>query len=139
MHREAAGRVRFLLVYVREAHAVEEWVTPDNVRDGIEVAQPQTPSGRTVAAHRMCSRLDLTMPSVTDDVDDRVATVWGAWPDRIYVLDEAGVVVHKSAVGPFGFKPRDVRDLLTARWGLSLSPTSYEPPVLRMPPGGTAL
>jgi hypothetical protein len=68
------------------------------------------------------------MPAVADTIDDRVATLYGAWPDRIYVLDESGVVVHKTAVGPFGFHTTDVRDLLVARWGLTLSPATYVPP-----------
>jgi hypothetical protein len=131
MHAEAGDRAGFLLVYVREAHALDEWVTPDNERDGVGVLQPRTIAGRLDAAASLCDRLDLRMPAVTDDVDDRVATAYGAWPDRLYVLDEAGVVVHKSAVGPFGFRPADVREVLVSRWGIPLSPTTYEPPSLR--------
>lgn len=132
-HREAGDAARFLLVYVREAHALEEWVTPDNTRDGVAVSQPLTLDARCDAAQAMCSRLDVSMPAVTDTVDDAVSTVWGAWPDRIYVLDEAGVVALKTAVGPFGFQTRDVRELLVSRWGLPLSPATYEPPSLGPP------
>jgi hypothetical protein len=128
MHREARGAVRFLLVYVREAHALEEWVSEDNVRPGVAVSQPTSVDGRRDAARTMCGRLDVSMPAVADTIDDRVATLYGAWPDRIYVLDESGVVVHKTAVGPFGFHTTDVRDLLVARWGLTLSPATYVPP-----------
>lgn len=131
MHRAAGDRVRFLVVYVREAHALDEWVTPDNVKDRVSVMQPGTDLARGVAAGRLCTRLDLTMPTVTDDLDDSVSDVYGAWPDRMYVLDERGVVVHKTAVGPFGFRPADVRDVLVSRWGLDLPPTTYEPPSLR--------
>lgn len=135
MHREAGDAVRFLLVYVREAHALDEWVTPDNVHEGISFEQPITVEGRAGAASSMCTTLDVSIPAVTDTLDDAVSTLWGAWPDRLYVLDEKGVVVHKAAVGPFGFKPSEVRDVLVNRWGLNLSPTTYEPPSLRRPPG----
>lgn len=134
MHRAAEGRARFLLVYVREAHALDEWVTPDNTKDGIAVPQPLDPTARCDAATQMCTRLDVTMPTVTDTLDDRVSTIYGAWPDRVYVLDENGVVVHKTAVGPFGFKTAGVREGLVTRWGLDLPPTTYEPPSLRRPP-----
>lgn len=134
MHREAGGAVRFLLVYVREAHALDEWITQDNEAAGIGIVQPRTAAGRRAAAASLCARLDVTMPAVTDTIDDAVADVWGAWPDRIYVLDERGVVVMKTATGPFGFRPADVRAVLTTRWGLHLSPTTYEPPTLRRPP-----
>jgi hypothetical protein len=133
MHREAGDRARFLLVYVREAHALDEWVTPDNTEAGISVVQPESVGERCSAAERMCARLDVSMPAVSDTLDDRVATVYGAWPDRVYVLDEAGVVVHKTAVGPFGFRPSEVRDVLATRWGLALSPTTFDPPSMRPP------
>lgn len=131
MHREAGGRAGFLLVYVREAHALDEWVTPDNTKQGIEILQPTTEAARCSAAERMCSQVGISMPAVSDTLDDRVSTVYGAWPERVYVLDEQGVVVHKSAVGPFGFRTSEVRDVLASRWGLALSPTTYEPPPLR--------
>lgn len=133
MHREAGDAARFVLVYVREAHALDEWVTPDNEKAGICVVQPRTDAGRAGAASQMCERLDLTFPVVTDTLDDAVCAPWGAWPDRLYVLDERGVVVHKSGVGPFGFRTADVRDVLVSRWGLALSPTKYEPPAVRRP------
>ena len=133
MHKEAGDRARFVLVYIREAHALDEWITKDNTDDGVAVSQPWTLGARREAAHAMCSKLNVSIPAVTDTVDDDVSTTWGAWPDRIYVLDEAGVVVLKTAVGPFGFKPKDVRDLLVTRWGLPLSPTTYEPPSMGPP------
>jgi iodothyronine deiodinase-like protein len=134
-HREAGDAASFVLVYVREAHALDEWVTPDNTKAGIGVVQPLTVEARCDAAKAMCTKLDVSMPAVTDTVDDAVSTVWGAWPDRIYVLDESGVVVHKTAVGPFGFKPKDVREVLVSRWGLRLSPGTYDPPTLGPPKG----
>ncbi len=134
MHREAGDAARFLLVYVREAHALDEWITPDNEKAGIGIVQPRTETGRRAAAASFCTKLDVSMPAVTDTMDDAVSTVWGAWPDRMYVLDERGVVVMKTATGPFGFRPAEVRDVLSKRWGLQLSPTTYKPPSLRRPP-----
>jgi hypothetical protein len=128
MHREAGDAARFLLVYIREAHAFDEWAFKENTKEGIVVAQPVSEGTRCSVARRMCARLDVSMPVVVDTVEDRVATLYGAWPDRVYVLDEAGVVVQKTAVGPFGFRPSDVREVLVSRWGLALSPTTYEPP-----------
>jgi type I thyroxine 5'-deiodinase len=128
MHRAAGGAVRFLLVYIREAHALDEWVAESNTKEGVAVAQPDSVGGRCDAAQTMCARLDVTIPAVSDTLDDRVARLYGAWPDRLYVVDERGVVVHQGAVGPFGFRTSDVRNLLGARWGLTLPPTAYEPP-----------
>jgi hypothetical protein len=128
MHRAAGDAARFLLVYVREAHASDEWVAPSNVEAGVVVAQPTSLDERRDVARTMCRRLDVSLPAVVDGIDDRVGRLYGAWPDRLYVLDEAGTVVLKSAVGPFGFRTADVRELLVARWGLTLPETTYEPP-----------
>ena len=35
-----------------------------------------------------------------------------AWPDRLYVIDRDGLIAHKSAAGPFGFKPAEVEAAL---------------------------
>jgi type I thyroxine 5'-deiodinase len=41
-----------------------------------------------------------------------VERAYTAWPDRLYVIDQAGAVAYKSAAGPFGFKPSDVQATL---------------------------
>lgn len=128
MHREAGDAARSLLVYIREAHALDEWITQDNEAAGIGFVQPRTDAGRRAAAATFCGRMQISMPAVHDTVDDEVMKLWGAWPDRLYVLDERGVVVHKTAVGPFGFRPSEVRDVLSSRWKIALPPATYEPP-----------
>jgi len=37
------------------------------------------------------------------------------WPDRLYVIDGAGKIAHKSKAGPFGFKPAEVETTLKAQ------------------------
>lgn len=128
MHREVRDRVPFLLVYVREAHANDEWIMPPNELAGISIRQPTTAAARCGAAESLAARADLTIPTVVDGLDDAVCRTYGGWPDRLYVLDERGVVVHKSASGPFGFKADEVRDVLARRWGLEFMRESYEAP-----------
>ena len=90
-------------------------MTQDNVRDGISFAQPATDADRCSAASAFLEAADLPFPVVVDRVDDAVGRAFGAWPDRIYVLDEDGVVVYRGGVGPFGFRPDEVRAFLAAR------------------------
>jgi hypothetical protein len=113
----ASPRVNFLFVYVREAHAADEWPVETNEARGLRVPQPRTREQRLAQA-RLCVR-DFpleTMPTVVDDVDDPVSRVYGGFPARIYVLDEEGVIRYQSAAGPFGVRPNEVRTFLQRRW-----------------------
>ena len=58
------------------------------------------------------AELDLTIPTVVDGLDDRVSRLYGAWPERLYVIDGQGEVSYKGAMGPFGFEPDEVREHL---------------------------
>jgi hypothetical protein len=45
----------------------------------------------------------LTMPTVPDKLDNAVEIAYGAFPDRIYVLDSRGVVQYKTKPDPSGW------------------------------------
>jgi type I thyroxine 5'-deiodinase len=117
LRREFADDVDFVMVYIREAHAAEEWVTPDNTEDAVMVFQPRTHDDRVAAANGMCGDVDIGMTIVVDDVDDRVNRAYGAWPDRMYVVDSAGRVAYQGGVGPWGFRPDEIRTFLNAHLG----------------------
>ena len=55
------------------------------------------------------------MPTVLDKLDNSVEIAYGAFPDRIYVLDSRGVVQYKTKPGPRGWdvvEPRAALDRL---------------------------
>ena len=104
----------FLIVYVREEHAQDEWVTPDNVKSQISVWQPSSQRERGWAAARFLGESGVTIPVVLDDVHDSVARAYGAWPDRLYVIDARGRVAYQGGPGPFGFQPDEVRRFLSS-------------------------
>jgi hypothetical protein len=103
-----SATANFLVVYVREAHACDEWETKDNVGAGIKVLQPVTDEARLAAATRFVEGTGISIPVVVDGVDDAVGTAWGAWPERLYVLDAAGRVIHRGGMGPFEFHPEEI-------------------------------
>jgi hypothetical protein len=45
-------------------------------------------------------------------VDDAVGARYGAWPERLYVLDAAGRVLYRGGPGPFEFRPGEVEEVL---------------------------
>ena len=107
-----ADAANFLLVYVREAHACDEWETKDNLKEGIRILQPAADDARRAAAARFVAETGLTVPVVVDGVDDAVGVPWGAWPERLYVLDGAGRVLYRGGPGPFEFRPEEVEGVL---------------------------
>lgn len=112
MHAQYRDRAEFLMIYIREAHAADEWVTPDNPEAGISIIQPTSFSEREDAAN-LCDRaLDIHFSILVDAMNDQVNKLYGAWPERMYVLDADGTVIYQGDYGPWGFKPDDVETAL---------------------------
>jgi alkylhydroperoxidase family enzyme len=85
---------------------------PSNDRVGILISQPLTSKERTSVAQQCCSKLEITMPVLVDEIDDRVGHTYSGMPDRLYVIDRAGKVAYKGGRGPFGFKTREMEQAL---------------------------
>jgi hypothetical protein len=83
-----------------------------NDRFGIAEAQPRDTESRFAVAERCCGHLDMDIPLVVDEVDDRVGHAYSAMPDRLYVIGRDGMVAYKSGRGPFGFKPGEMEQAL---------------------------
>lgn len=117
LYDETVGQAKFLLVYVREAHASDEWVMPDNEARGLSIRQPATIEDRSAAARECTGDFSLAMPTVVDGLDDAVCRTYGGWPDRLYVIAPDGRIAYQGGVGPFGFQPDEVREFLRKEYG----------------------
>jgi hypothetical protein len=112
LHRRYGDRVQFLAIYVREAHPTDGWRMTSNDKAGIAIAQPQDLSTRTAVAQRCGAALQISMPLLVDEIDDRVGHAYSGMPDRLYVIDRDGRVAYKGGRGPFGFKPGEMEQAL---------------------------
>jgi thiol-disulfide isomerase/thioredoxin len=112
LYKRYGDRAAFLVVYVREAHPTDGWRMPSNDRAGIALAQPQVWSERTAAATLCSKTLKVTMPLLTDDLDNRVGHAYSGMPTRLYIIDREGRVAYKSGRGPFGLKPGEMEQSL---------------------------
>lgn len=112
MSSQYGDRVEFLAVYVREAHPVDGWRMESNDRVGVVLEQPKTNFERVEAASRCHDLLQMNMPVLVDDIDDRVGRAYSGMPDRLYVIDRQGKVVFKSGRGPFWFNPDEMEQAL---------------------------
>ena len=70
---------------------------------GDRARDPTSLEERAAAAEACALRLRPGIPILLDDVDDAVASAYGGWPDRLYLIGRDGSVAQ-GEVGPFGFK-----------------------------------
>jgi iodothyronine deiodinase-like protein len=104
-HRD---QVEFLVVYIREAHPEDGWILAENRREGIALRDPESDGERADVAKACATRLAIRMPVLADAVDDRVASAYGAWPDRLYLIGRDGRIAFQGGEGPFGFVPEEL-------------------------------
>lgn len=100
--------MHFLAVYIREAHPLEGWIISENVRSGLAVHEPATDEERRDVASACATSLHMRMPMVVDHVDNAVASAYGGWPDRLYLISRDGRIAYQGGEGPFGFKPAEL-------------------------------
>lgn len=90
-------------MYIREAHPTDAWQVEANERDGVLFAQPTTIEQRIEVANACCLRLDLTIPTLIDDMADSTDRRYYALPDRLFLVGRDGRIAFRGAPGPFGF------------------------------------
>jgi len=70
-----------------------------------DIREPETLNQRCDVADRLIRDKKLTMPVLVDEMGDRVARSYRAWPDRIFVIDENAKIGVAGGRGPMGFGP----------------------------------
>jgi myo-inositol-hexaphosphate 3-phosphohydrolase len=100
--------IHFLAVYIREAHPEEAWIITENRRSGLAVHEPETEDARRAVASDCAVNLRMKMPIVVDGLDNAVASEYGGWPDRLYLVRRDGRIAFQGGEGRFGFKPREL-------------------------------
>jgi hypothetical protein len=97
-HRE---RVEFLVVYVKEAHPEDGWQIGINHDQCVVYQQPTSMDERAVIAADFIARHQVTIPVAIDDMENTACDRYAGSPERLYIIDEQGVVMHRSPEGPF--------------------------------------
>ena len=109
--------MKFFCVYIQEAHAVETWQVLGNVWEEISINQPGSTDERAEVAGLCMLKLDIEMPMLLDDMENTVDRMYAALPERLFVIDQAGIVTYRSEMGPFGFTPEDWRAAIVEQVG----------------------
>ncbi len=76
------------------------------------VHEPTTVDERLAVASSCAAKLDVGMPTVVDGIDNAVASAYGGWPDRLYLVGRDGRIAFQGGEGPFGFKPGELERAL---------------------------
>lgn len=109
----ACSGVKFLCVYIREAHAVDVWPI-----DGPEVREPRTTEERVQTAGCFQKACGISWPVVVDGVEDAFLRAFSPWPFRFFVF-QGSVLRLKTAPSDFTHRADEVeaaiRDFKRAR------------------------
>jgi type I thyroxine 5'-deiodinase len=112
MYRRYRDRAAFYVVYIEEAHASDVWQLPANLRDEVVHASPRTPEERAALAGACVRKLNIELPALIDGFDNSTERAYTGWPDRLYLVGRDGRIAHKSAPGPYGFRPAELEAAL---------------------------
>jgi hypothetical protein len=116
MHRRYGDRARFLTIYIKEAHPIDEWRMDSNDTEDICYLQPKSTPDRVAIATDFVQRFKYDIPLLVDPIEDPANKVYAGWPERLYIIDEQGRVAYKGGMGPFEFHPEEVEAWLARRF-----------------------
>lgn len=84
----------------------------DGEKKMIKILQTEKVDDRAENAKQCVDTLKMTMPTLIDRPDNQVNAVYGAWPDRLYVIGIDGKIAYQGGPGPGGFKVNEVEKWL---------------------------
>ena len=104
IYDELHEQFKFLTVYTREAHPEDGWQVEINHDQDIVYMQPKTIDERADIAGACLRRHGIRMPMALDDMADSINKAYSGSPERLYLIDESGIVRHRSGLGPFAMQ-----------------------------------
>ena len=114
MYQEYKDIAEFRLVYISEAHAIDDRrPVPYAVEKNI--SEHTTYGERCSVAGRLLTDEKLTIPSIIDKMDNKVAEVYDAHPNRVFLIQKDGKLGVAAGTGPRGWRPglKGVKQWLT--------------------------
>ena len=95
--------MEFFIVYVQEAHPIDGWQVDSNVAEGVLFRQHQTYEEREKAANACSVGLHISLPVLVEEINNDIDESYGAAPERLYLVDEDGIVSYHGGAGPHFF------------------------------------
>ena len=124
MYARYHEQVEFLSIYIREAHPIDGWwlgwgpfkwmMKLMRNKAVTDVYDPKTMDERRAVAGRCESALQYGIRTYVDEMDDRVNNAYAGWPTRLYLVGADGRVAYAGGLGPFGFRPTELKVAIEA-------------------------
>lgn len=100
----------FAIVYIEEAHALDEWAF--DLKDGFKIYQHRSIEERIQAADLLTTYVELGKTKLLiDTMDNNINELYAALPERLYILCE-GTLAYVGGVGPFFYDVAEVETWL---------------------------
>jgi len=110
--------VKFIKIYIREAHPVDGWWLGKGLSGlmikfyspqvATNIIDPTTIEDRRAVAIDCEQALEYGIKTYVDEIDDRVNKAYAALPTRLYLIGIDGRVEYAGGLGPYGFKPAEL-------------------------------
>jgi len=109
MIKQFSTEVQFLLVYIAESHAVDEWP----VGETIIKKQHTTLQERIAACEECLEDFNLDMPTVVDTMDNDFHHTFSCWPIRFYLIKN-GVFEYVARPQCSGYNLAEIAEWLNS-------------------------
>ncbi len=103
LYNQYQDGVEFFVVYVQEAHPTDGWQVESNVEESVLLRQHQSFEERDEAAQSCTIGLDISIPTLVEEMDNVIDEAYGAAPERLYLIGKDGRVVYHGGAGPHFF------------------------------------
>ena len=124
MYEEFQEDVEFVFVYIREAHAMDEWP----LGTAVQIPQHRTLEDRMNAARLFLSQAPkFPFKMLVDGIDDQFNQHFRAWPERYYLFDNScQLLACPESENEFGFNRRSLAVTLGSMLGRKMPDLSPE-------------
>jgi hypothetical protein len=122
LYEQYHDQVQFLVIYIREAHPKDGWwfggglmglmLKLSGSKAATDVYDPKTIQERRAVAGQCEEAMKYGIKTYVDDMDDSVSKAYAAKPTRLYLVGKDGRVEYAAGLGPWGFKPNELRDAI---------------------------
>ena len=110
-------RLPFFLVYIREAHATNNWQSTQNEREGVSLPPARTMVEKSEHAVMCTRKLHLPFTALVDGMDGRVEKAYSAWPSHVFVISMDGRILYTSGLSQQDFQPKALENALNIAIG----------------------
>lgn len=116
LQSEFQDKVDFLMVYIREAHASDEWPLGKLKC----IPQHKTLEDRIKVASELVEQYGFTIHTVVDSIDNRFNSEFHVWPERYFLFSGHSLEYVSQPSTEFGFDRLELRSILGTFTGREL-------------------